>query len=48
MRQPREEIGQIATDAVIDIIEGTLPGPGPLHVTLTAPLVVRTSTARIG
>lgn len=48
MRQPRAEIGQIATDAVIDIIEGTLPGPGPLHVTLTAPLVVRTSTARLG
>jgi len=47
MRQPREEIGQIATDAVIDIIEGTPSESGPLHVTLTAPLVIRESTARI-
>lgn len=47
MRQPRQEIGQVATDAVLDIIEGTLPGPGPLHVTLTAPLVIRKSTVRI-
>jgi LacI family repressor for deo operon, udp, cdd, tsx, nupC, and nupG len=47
MRQPREQIGQIATEAVINIIEGTLPEPGPIHVMLTAPLIVRASTAPI-
>lgn len=48
MRQPREQIGQMATEAVIDIIEGTLPEPGPIHIMLTAPLIVRASTAPIG
>jgi LacI family transcriptional regulator, repressor for deo operon, udp, cdd, tsx, nupC, and nupG len=47
MRQPREEIGRIATDALIDIIEGTRTGNDPLHVVLTSELVVRASTARI-
>lgn len=46
MRQPREEIGRMATDMVIDIIEGAPKPPGPRHVVLTSPLVVRTSTAR--
>lgn len=45
MRQPREEIGRLATDAVIDIIEGSEKGAAPLHVALSAELVVRGSTA---
>lgn len=48
MRQPREEIGRIATDSVIDIIEGAAREPGPLHAVLPARLVIRQSTARIG
>lgn len=47
MRQPREEIGSRATDAVIDIIEGTQPERGSLHVILESTLVVRQSTARL-
>lgn len=46
MRQPREQIGRVATDMVIDIIEGAPKPPSPRHVVLTAPLVVRASTAR--
>ena len=46
MRQPREEIGRLATDMVIDIIEGAAVGEGPQHIVLTSPLVVRASTAR--
>ena len=34
MRQPREEIGRIAIEAVIDIIEGRRDTPQPLHVVL--------------
>jgi LacI family repressor for deo operon, udp, cdd, tsx, nupC, and nupG len=47
MRQPREEIGRIATEALIDIVEGTRAEPAPLHVVLTSPLIVRKSTARL-
>lgn len=46
MRQPREQIGRMATEMVIDIIEGTAPREGPRHVVLTSPLIVRASTAR--
>lgn len=45
MRQPREEMGAIATDALIDIIEGTAGTGRPVSVVLTAELVVRSSTA---
>ena len=45
MRQPREEIGRIAIEAVIDIIEGRRDTPQPLHVVLTSTLIVRESTA---
>ena len=45
MRQPRQQIGRLATEMVIDIIEGAA-GPGPRHVVLTSPLVIRASTAR--
>jgi LacI family repressor for deo operon, udp, cdd, tsx, nupC, and nupG len=47
MRQPREEIGRMATDGVIDIIEGVSGQDRPLHVVLSSPLVVRKSTARL-
>jgi len=47
MRQPREEIGRLATSTLIDIIEGTIPDTEPVHVTLRAELVVRESTRRI-
>lgn len=50
MRQPREEIGRIAVDVVIDIIEGLRQLPAPLHVVLDSPLIARASTApyRVG
>ncbi len=45
MRQPREEIGRIATETLIDIIEGVRADNAPLHVVLSSQLVVRASTA---
>jgi LacI family repressor for deo operon, udp, cdd, tsx, nupC, and nupG len=45
MHQPREEIGRLATGALIDIIEGVRGDDRPLHVVLTSRLVVRASTA---
>jgi LacI family repressor for deo operon, udp, cdd, tsx, nupC, and nupG len=47
MRQPRDDIGRVATTTLIDIIEGAIPGPEPVHVTLRAELVVRESTRRL-
>lgn len=44
MRQPRDQIGRIAIDAVIDIIEGR-DLRLPLHVILSSTLIVRESTA---
>lgn len=46
MRQPRDQVGRLAIEAVIDIIEGKGDLPLPLHVVLTSELVVRQSTAR--
>jgi LacI family repressor for deo operon, udp, cdd, tsx, nupC, and nupG len=46
MRQPREEIGRMATRSLIDLIEG-IAGSEPLHVVLTSELVVRQSTRDI-
>ncbi|HHY50365.1 MAG TPA: LacI family transcriptional regulator [Alphaproteobacteria bacterium] len=45
MRQPREQIGRLATDTVINIIEGTA-GPDPIHIVLSSQLIIRASTAR--
>lgn len=45
MRQPRDQLGAVAADALIDIIEGTATADKPLHVVLHAELVVRASTA---
>lgn len=48
MRQPREDIGRMATRSLIDIIEGLVPEDEPIHVVLTSDLVVRESTRSIG
>ncbi len=47
MRQPREDIGRVATTTLIDIIEGAIPAGEPVHITLRAELVLRESTRRI-
>ena len=47
MRQPRETIGQLATRALIDIIEGVIPEDEPVHIMLKAELVVRGSARRV-
>ncbi len=46
MRQPREDIGRVATNTLIDIIEGVIPADEPVHVTLRAEIVIRESTRR--
>jgi LacI family repressor for deo operon, udp, cdd, tsx, nupC, and nupG len=48
MRQPREELGRVATEMLINILEGTVSAPEPAHVVLASELIVRESTARIG
>ncbi len=47
MRQPREEIGQHATEILIDILEGTRPDRGPVRMVLASNLVVRKSAIPI-
>lgn len=47
MRQPREDIGKMATRSLIDLIEGLVPENEPIHVVLNSDLVVRESTRRI-
>jgi LacI family repressor for deo operon, udp, cdd, tsx, nupC, and nupG len=48
MRQPRQQIGEVATRALINIIEGNSLADAPVHIVLKAELVVRESTRRIG
>jgi len=45
MRQPRADIGRIATKALLDILDGTLVQRTPLRLILKSELVVRNSTA---
>lgn len=45
MRQPRDAIGRRATEALLDILEGTPLERDPLKIILTSDLVVRSSTA---
>jgi LacI family repressor for deo operon, udp, cdd, tsx, nupC, and nupG len=45
MRQPREQIGRIATETLVNILEGTRTNPDPVRVVLRSELVVRESTA---
>jgi len=48
MRQPREEIGRIATETLINILEGNVTSPAPVRVVLQSRLIIRESTARLG
>jgi LacI family transcriptional regulator, repressor for deo operon, udp, cdd, tsx, nupC, and nupG len=48
MRQPRDEIGRIAAEMLINILEGTASSADPVHVVMKSELVIRASTGRIG
>jgi len=45
MRQPREEIGRLATQTLIDLIDGTVKTAEPIRIVLRSELVARESTA---
>ena len=45
MRQPREQIGRIATETLVNILEGNVASPAPVRVVLKSELIVRESTA---
>ena len=45
MRQPREKIGRIAAETLINILEGNVLSSDPVRVLLQSELVVRESTA---
>ena len=47
MRQPREKIGRIATETLINILEGNRTSPEPVRVVLQSDLIVRESTAQL-
>jgi LacI family repressor for deo operon, udp, cdd, tsx, nupC, and nupG len=44
MRQPREEIGHMAAETLIDLLEGNLSASSPVRIVLRSELVVREST----
>lgn len=44
MRQPREQIGRLATESLIDILEGAAAPGAPRRITLRSDLIVRDST----
>lgn len=44
MRQPREQIGRLATESLIDILEGAAAPGAPRRITLRSDLIVRAST----
>lgn len=44
MRQPRELLGRMAAEALIDILEEVEPTRGPLRIVLNSELIVREST----
>jgi LacI family repressor for deo operon, udp, cdd, tsx, nupC, and nupG len=48
MRQPREQIGRIAVETLINILENPAASVEPAHVVLSSELIVRDSTARLG
>jgi LacI family repressor for deo operon, udp, cdd, tsx, nupC, and nupG len=45
MRQPREQIGRMAAEMLINILEHNVASPAPLRVVLQSELIVRDSTA---
>lgn len=47
MRQPRELLGRMSAEMLIDILEGTDHQRGPMRVVLNSELVVRESTAHL-
>jgi LacI family repressor for deo operon, udp, cdd, tsx, nupC, and nupG len=47
MRQPREQIGRIATETLVNILEGNRSSRDPVRVVLRSELVVRESTAAL-
>jgi LacI family repressor for deo operon, udp, cdd, tsx, nupC, and nupG len=47
MRQPREQIGRIATETLVNILEGNVESANPVRVVLKSELVIRQSTARL-
>ena len=47
MRQPREQIGRIATETLINILEGNVASADPVRVVLQSELIVRESTAAL-
>jgi LacI family repressor for deo operon, udp, cdd, tsx, nupC, and nupG len=47
MRQPREVLGRMAAEALIDVLEEPDALASPLRIVLRSELVVRESTARI-
>lgn len=47
MRQPREALGRLAAQTLIDILEGEANRQTPLHIVLKSELIVRGSTARL-
>lgn len=46
MRQPRETLGRMAAESLIDILEQSGPPKGPLRIVLNSELIVRESTGR--
>ena len=48
MRQPREQIGRIAVETLINILENPAANLEPAHVVLSSELIARDSTARPG
>ncbi len=48
MRQPRELIGRMATETLINLLEGNRAAAEPVRVVLQSELIVRESTARLG
>ena len=47
MRQPREQIGRLGTETLIDILEGGATPGAPRRITLRSDLIVRDSTRAI-
>lgn len=45
MRQPREKIGRMATETLVNILEGNVLSSDPVRVILQSELIVRDSTA---
>jgi len=47
MSQPRVELGRVATEALINLLEGNAGDGDPVHIVLPSELVVRQSTQRL-